>query len=452
MNEKRFYHMVLEGRLLNGKALKHRIDRVLFSATSANTSRSSERKTTRSIKWITVPVTAMLILATLVIALIPGAKLHKHNPAASIGTANTAPTSAPATLNLVNEKTDIHLVSEFDAELRQECMDWRDSHGKSFNASDWNWLLNTEVKTVTAAERAGKLSWSVIIRPDSIVPFTNTDWSGQEQATEISLWRAWYTTDNGEKHSLSDVIDTTGSRIDTTEGMEYLTFCQRDVDEALPTAGRITVTAQYCVVDCSVEDMGRYFGSVALIEHTFSFNAEGINYEIRHFPVALSGNHMLTVQQSEQTYTNIERSLEGVILDTNVWYTPTGIDLCFSVAYAPTDWTDAERNALLLSMQNCTASVGMDNALPRYRIGDGESKQVQHIQSGYPWRYSDSHYIIPLAVTDPAWDSDLTVEVFTSHLTSLSGEEKWTLYPGKDEPVVDSAVTSLFSVKIPKLK
>ncbi len=296
MNEKRFYHAALDRTLLGGMSVKKQIDAKIRAGRAdasrqksvRTASRNTQEWNPRPIPWIAIPVAAMLLLCTLTIGITAGARALRDSKQAA--SATPMPTATPAPVHAVSAAAHpdiglkdlgctVKLLPEFDDALKQECLDWRTSQGgEPYREEDWAWLRNT-VMTITELEQSGsRFQWTVDTVSDPLQPFLEMSTVAEGQAVELSLDSVTYTVEGDETvHSLGSAFNQTdwkpgSDRFSTTWCNERTTS-----DAPLPAKGVVTMTAAYCVVDFKVEDMGRRFGSVALIEHTFSYDAEKLN-------------------------------------------------------------------------------------------------------------------------------------------------------------------------------
>ena len=460
MREKQYYHAALERSLLNGNHLKKRIDRAIGDA--PRPVRTNGEWNPRPIPWIAIPVTALLVLATLTIALTGGfARNNRSEQKPGAATAATPePTEAPtdavygdgASLELQNLGTNVKLLPEFEPEMYDECVLWRESHGgRPVTEQDWGWLrsTNVEVESLTVSDQ--RISWTITVTPERMEPFAAfvipTD--SEQQSIELNLGGATYTVEGDDTvHSLGDVFNGGSWSENGASFTEEWWANPMYFTEPLPDSGIVTVTAQYNVIDFSVEDMGRRFGAVAILEHTFSFDAADLKPVApeQTLDLALSGTYLLTVRNEEGNgYRTEPVLLDGMRLHTVIDYRRSGIYMTFSIVGAP----ETKYVAALLSMQD---SFG-GGQLPLWTDGD-TARPVTVEQRAYT-HVGEQRVVfrIPLTPKDYNGRASIPFEAFANYVVA-SGDApeqadwSWDSTQGS-LPETRSAYESLLKTEIP---
>ena len=388
MTEKRFYRLALEGSLLDGKNVKQQIDAKIAVAERSAASRSARSNAEwnpRPIPLIAIPVTVLLVLCTLTVAAFGGfAGRNGSRSAAGESTPTAQPAEAPAPPVIENEPCSVKLLSEFDAELKQECLDWRASQTReSYDESKWTWLRESKLEAVEVYDCGGMLHWRIAFTATNLQPFLEDD---MDRRLDFTMWRVWYSVEGSDaEYSLGDLYNSLGYRFDETQGTLYEGWYASGAKQPLPTTGKITVTMQYCIVDCSVEDMGRYFGSIAVVEQSFTFDAAALQNDptTEHRLIPLSGSYTFTMPNADRTvYQNRTLSLDGVMLDASIRHTDTDVRVWFTVKEAPESWTTDEKQAVLVSLLTGWHKGG---AAVTYQFGFGDAVAVGIHQSPLLW-------------------------------------------------------------------
>ncbi len=288
MSEKRFYHLALEGSLLSGKAQKRKLNAKLNRefperAAKAGKPGNSKEWNPHPVPWIAIPVAAMLLLSTLTVGVMAGANALRG--ANKQPETVEEPINAASDLNLVDLGCTVKLLPEFDEALKAECLDWRErQHGKPYEEADWAWLRDLKTETVGVAEKDGSFYWAEKISLPRTEPFENEGLESgyDEQALELAVPELLRISAGGEEKQLNCVVNAESygyrsfSRTGKWESGTYYTA------SPLPASGTVTVTERIYVVDYKIEDMQRYFGAVAYIDHTFSFNAAAVQAQMPH--------------------------------------------------------------------------------------------------------------------------------------------------------------------------
>ena len=310
MNEKRFYHTALDRTLLGGKSVKKQIDAKIRAEKAEASRQKSARSASRNAKewnprpvpWIAIPVAAMLLLCTLTIGITAGARALRDSKQAAASatpqpTATPAPvqtmhTGAQADIDLKDLGCTVKLLPEFDDELKAECLDWRQSQGgEPYREEDWTWLKSATMTITDLRQSGSRIQWTEETVSEPLQPFLEMRTNAAGQSVELSLDSVTYTVEGDDTvYSLGTVFNETDWKPETDRF--FMTWCNErsTSDTPLPAEGIVTMTATYCVVDFKVEDMGRRFGSVALIEHTFSYDAAKLNQAYAVPPVQQRGD------------------------------------------------------------------------------------------------------------------------------------------------------------------
>ncbi len=455
MNEKQFYHAALEKSLLGGKSQKARIDRAVRAASSVEKRPDGREWNPSPIPWIAIPVTALLLLATLTVALTGGFARKGH---AITQPGSASPQPAPAqndgdlTVLIENpiraESFTVRLLPEFDRDLYDECLLWRESQGGApVTEQDWGWLRDSRIELLGVMQQAGAsdpLIWQIRFTPTNMQPFSESDFSAPGQVLEFAVNSAQYTVE-GDKTSypLGGVYNAVSFDADA-DGITAA-WCS---DRALPESGLVTVTVQYGIIDCKVEDMQRYFGSVAIVEHTFTLDAGALKGSTTHVSVPLSGTHWLTVCKETHTgYRNEQLSLDGVVLDAEVCRSGMGILLTFTVLDAPESMSEYQRSAIPLSLQNNSFGEGES---PLIYVNGEPAGRALRIRRGYPYDGSVPQYLIPASsLSGPI--SSLGIEGFLNCVTNgdLSYDWSYDSAAGPLSPLLCFASEPLFYVDLP---
>ncbi len=313
MSEKRFYHSALEKALLSGKVQKRRVKAAIeadpvrptkntirredtgirqnSTAVRQNPARSGKEWNPRPVPWIALPVAAMLLLTVVAGAITAGAMgLYKPTQKAAadtpIETAAPMAQTAPA-LELTDLGSNVVLLPDFSEELQRECLDWRErQHGAPYKVEEWEWLKDVKPEVLGVAYNGREFSWNVKTKLPQIEPFTmNPVGAYVGQLVELSCPNNVYISVNGgERTPLTHPVNARNASISASQWFEGGTYYS---DADLPASGIVTVTERFYLVDYRVEDMQRYFGAVAYIEHSFSFNAAALTDQPGHYAISL---------------------------------------------------------------------------------------------------------------------------------------------------------------------
>lgn len=412
MSEKRFYHSALEKSLLSGRAQKRRIKAAIAAQSDTvrqkkdtirqNTTRSTKEWNPRPIPWIALPVAAMLLLTVLAGAITAGAMgLYKPTQkAATDAPVVTAPPKAQAApeLNLTDLGSTVVLLPDFSEELQRECLDWRErQHGAPYKVEEWEWLKDVKPEVIGVAYNGKEFSWNVKTTLPQLEPFMmNLGDAYDGQLVELSCPdNVYISVNDSERTPLTNPVNARNASFSTSSWFESGTYY---TEAALPASGTVTVTERFYLVDFRIEDMQRYFGAVAYIEHSFSFNAAALTDQPGHYAIAY---------QNETTEYRIDADVDdlpGTTFETfEVQKTEITNEMlasfvrCFA-GDAPlyddlndTRYTKAQLDRLIKALKDGKSEGG-----------EYSDKEIESLEAMYPTAlesYADRNKI------DPAWNN-----------------------------------------------
>ena len=165
----------------------------------------------------------------------------------------------------------------------------------------------------------------------------NLDVNGQDLSDRIGSWASGTMMSVWGKTKEDDFSDVKGF------------WCSTDIDELnapLPD-GTCTITLLYYIYDGDVDDMGS-IGNVARVIHRLSFDTTpGNHHQVENVQTDLHGDAVITmIDLGSNTIESRTVSLEGLKLETEIRYLPSGLHVTVSPGKVPNEWNDQMLNAL----------------------------------------------------------------------------------------------------------
>ncbi len=207
----------------------------------------------------------------------------------------------------------------------------REEHGQpAFSEQDWGWLKDIRPAINEVLVHGDRLLWTVRLYTDHAAAFDYfSDAAGQH--LEAMVDNDVYYQVEGDDRIFPLFNDTSGMNPYELDRNSGLTIAECDIDDSFPTAGRITVTEQIHLLDCSVDDMNPNIADVAVITHTFTFDASAAKptAEPVRLEMPLTGTYWMTATEN-YFWRNKQICLDGEALGVKVDYMPTGVYLRLS--------------------------------------------------------------------------------------------------------------------------
>ena len=307
---------------------------------------------------------------------------------------------------------------------RDTLIRWRQRTGQPpYSDADWGWLNEIEPKINEVLVHGNRLYWSTRLFTDHADAFSYEVVELPQKLdafVETVSYRA-----EGSEASRTLFCDTHGMNPFELTEQSGMTIGECDLDEAFPKAGRVTVTQEIFLLDCGVDDMNPAIATVAVITHTFSFDAAAVSEaaEPLMLEIPLSGRHRMTVgtwDEAQRTYVERNESvnLNGASLGLKIQYRSTGIYLTASFVQEPKGWTETQTNAFLSFGSDTDPGLSV-----RYTV-DG---QTYAAQPGF--NQGRGVWLLPIFPSDYEAIDSVSVELRLNRIARVNGRavgQDWT--------------------------